>query len=84
MGDPVQLPTLVICAVYYIAQLNNKASVSNKYAWTCPPNSDSHVHGILQTRILEGLAMPTSRGPSRPRDWTQVSLIAGGSFTKKI
>lgn len=37
MGDPVQLPTLVICAVYYIAQLNNKASVSNKYVWTHPP-----------------------------------------------
>ena len=32
MGDSVQLPTLVICTVYYIAQLNDKASVSNKYA----------------------------------------------------
>ena len=32
---------------------------------------------ILQARILEQVAMPFSRGSSRPRDQTQVSLIAG-------
>ena len=48
------------------------------------PDSDSHVHGILQARILEGLAMPTCKGLSQPRDRTQVSLIAVGSFIKKI
>ena len=37
--------------------------------------------GILQVRILEWVAMPSSRGPSQPRDWTQVSHIAGGFFT---
>ena len=31
-----------------------------------PPGSS--VHGILQTRILEWVAMPLSRGASRPRD----------------
>ena len=36
--------------------------------------------GILQARILEWVAMPSSRGSSRPRDWTQVSHIAGGFF----
>ena len=35
------------------------------------------VHGILQARILEWVAMPSSRGSSRPRDRTQVSRIAG-------
>ena len=30
----------------------------------------SSVHGILQARILEWVAMPSSRGPSRPRDQT--------------
>ena len=38
------------------------------------------VHGILQARILEWVAMPSSRGSSRPRDQTQVfcnSCIAG-------
>ena len=37
--------------------------------------------GILQARILEWVAMPSSRGSSRPRDWTQVSHIAGIFFT---
>ena len=30
----------------------------------------SSVHGILQARILEGVAMPSSRGFSWPMDWT--------------
>ena len=30
----------------------------------------SSVHGILQTRILEWAAMPSSRGSSQPRDQT--------------
>ena len=37
--------------------------------------------GILQARILEWVAMPSSRGSSQPRDQTQVSHIAGGFFT---
>ena len=34
----------------------------------------------LQARILEWVAMPSSRGSSQPRDWTQVSSIAGEFF----
>ena len=37
----------------------------------------SSVHGILQARILECVAMPSSRGSSRPRDWTCVSCTVG-------
>ena len=33
------------------------------------------VHGILQARILEWVAVPFSRGSSQPRDWTQVPFI---------
>ena len=39
------------------------------------------VHGILQTRILEWVAFPSSRGSSQPRDRTHVSRIAGRFFT---
>ena len=46
----------------------------------CSPPGSS-VHRILQARILEWVAMPSSRGSSRPRDWTQVSCIAGRSIT---
>ena len=38
---------------------------------------DYTVHGILQARTLEWVAFPFSRGSSQPRDWTQVSRIAG-------
>ena len=44
----------------------------------------SSVHGILQARILEWVAMPSSRGSSQPRDKTRVSYIshiAGRVFT---
>ena len=37
--------------------------------------------GILQARIVEWVAIPSSRESSQPRDWTQVSLIAGRFFT---
>ena len=37
--------------------------------------------GILQARILEWVAMPSSRGSSWPRDPTQVSCTAGGIST---
>ena len=36
--------------------------------------------GILQARILEWVAISFSRGSSRPRDWTQVSRLAGRRF----
>ena len=39
-----------------------------------------HVHGISQERLLEGVAMPSSRGSSQPRDQTHVSCIAGVFF----
>ena len=65
--------------------------VSCIYHWKWKWKSLSHVqlfvipwtivHGILQARILEWVAVPFSRGSSQPRDQTQVSRIAGGFFT---
>ena len=46
----------------------------------CDP-MDYTAQGILQTRILEWVAIPFSRGSSQPRDWTQFSRIASGFFT---
>ena len=46
----------------------------------CSPLGSS-VHRILQARILEWVAMPSSRGSSQLRDRTQVSCIAGRFFT---
>ena len=37
--------------------------------------------GILQARVLEWVAMPSSRGSSQPKDQPQVSRVADGFFT---
>ena len=46
----------------------------------CSPPGSS-VHGALQGRTLEWVAMPSSRGSSRPRDRTLISCTAGGFCT---
>ena len=58
-------------------------------AWLCltlcrpmdysPPGSS--VHGILQARILEWIAIPFSKCSSGPRNQIQVSCIAGRFFS---
>ena len=53
----------------------------NPMDWGLPVSS---VHGILQARILERVAMPSSRGSFWPSDQihiSSVSSIAGGFFT---
>ena len=44
-----------------------------------PPGSS--VHGILQARTVEWVAMPSSRGSSQPRDQTRVSHLPALFFT---
>ena len=59
-----------------------------KVAQSCPTLCDpidcspqgSSVHGILQARILEWVAVPFSKGSSQPRDWIHVSHTAGRFF----
>ena len=64
-----------------------KVKVSVAQSWPtlfdpmdCSPPGSS-VHGILQARILEWVAIPFSRGSSWLRDRTCVSCIAGRFFT---
>ena len=45
----------------------------------CSPPGSS-VHGILQARILEWVAISFSRGSSQPKNRTQVSCIGGRRF----
>ena len=44
----------------------------------------SSVHGILQARILEWVAMPFSNGSSLPRDWTWVSALQADSLPSEL
>ena len=67
-----------ICAVCLISR--SCPTLGNPMDCSLPVYS---VHGqySVQARILEWVAMPSSRGSSQPRGWTQVSLIAGRFFT---
>ena len=57
-----------------------KVKVSQSCPALCDPK-DYTVHGILQARILEWVAIPFSRVSSQSRNQTGVSCIAGGFFT---
>ena len=56
------------------------AKLLQSYPILCDPMDcnlpDSSVHGSLQARILEWVAMPSSRGSSRPKDQIYVSYIS--------
>ena len=64
---------------------NPYISVQNRKQKLCGPMDcgppGSSVHGILQARTLEWVAISFSRGSSRPRDRTWVSCIASRLFT---
>ena len=57
-----------------------KVRVTQSCPTLCDP-MDYTLHGILQARILECVALPFSRGSSQPRDRTQVSYTVCGFFT---
>ena len=57
-----------------------KVKVAQSYL-TLRPHGLYTVQGILQASKRERVAIPFPRGSSQPRDWIQVSCIAGGIFT---
>ena len=61
-----------------------KSLVAQSCLTLCNPKDcslpGSSVHGILQARILEWVAISSSRGSSGTRDQTQVSCFAGRFF----
>ena len=56
-----------------------RTSDSLEIPWTVARQAP--VHWISSARILEWGIMPSSRGPFRLRNATQVSCLAGGFFT---
>ena len=61
-----------------------RSEVAKSCMTVCDPIDSSlpgtFIHGIFQARVLEWVAISFSRGSSLPRDWTQVSSIAGRRF----
>ena len=68
-------------AIYYLLWVSEVTQL-------CPTLRDpvdcslpgSSVHGILQARVVEWVAISFFRGSSWPRDWTWVSHIGGRHF----
>ena len=65
--------------LYYFQTLDFRSCPTLCYSMDCSP-PDSSVHGILQVRILEWVAIPFSRGSSWTKDQILVSCIAGRFF----
>ena len=61
-----------IVKMYFVIVAWSCLSLCNPMDCSSPGSS---VHGILQARILEWVAMPSSRESSWPRDWIRVSCI---------
>ena len=68
--------------LYILQKWKVKALVTQSCLTLCDPKDcslpGSSAHGILQSRILEWVSIPSSRGSSWPRDQTLASHIAGG------
>ena len=92
----IQVKIIINCDSFecklVVTQRRNKTSLSPQlpsHFWLfCDPMDcslpGSSVHGISQARILELVAISSSRGSSQPWDRTQVSYVswvAGGFFT---
>ena len=74
---------------YLVISFSKESESEREVAQLCPTLCDpmdcslsgSSVHGILQARILEWVAISFSRESSQPRDRTRVSCIAGRHFS---
>ena len=86
----LSLPLVTVLCILQISSGNPSSQLArvSEVAQLCPTLCDtldcsppgSSVHGMLQARILEWVAISFSRDSSQPRDRTQVSRIAGRLF----
>ena len=76
---PLRISLLCVC--WYICKLLYMCLHAESRPALCNPVDDSlpgsSVHGILQVRVLEWVAISYSRGSSQPWDRTCISCIAG-------
>ena len=80
--------TFLLCSVPHVGKGRREWvwEVKMKVTQSCTTlwdPMDYTVCVIIQARILEWVAVSFSRGFSQPRDWTQVSHIAGRFFTSR-
>ena len=67
-------PWALSCPFEYTACVSQSCPALCRPMDRSPPGSS--IHGILQARILEWVAMPSSRGSSQSSDQTHVSNVS--------
>ena len=83
LSSPHQNPDRNKITYHLLIQILNFLCVRSKSLQSCPTLCNpmdyslpgSSVHGILQSKILEWVDLPSSRGSFQPRDWTFISCI---------
>ena len=85
LSKTTQLSPTEIPGLEQLCEINVKSEVAQSCLtlWDLMDCSLPHspIHGIFQARLLEWVAISFSRGSSRPRDRTRVSLIVSRCFT---
>ena len=74
----MHMPESLCCAPEAITKFRGGFEIGYgnlEVSQSCPTLCNYTVHGILQARKLEWVAMPSSRGSSPPRGQTRVSCI---------
>ena len=79
-SKPQSIFILILTTCVYVCVLVTQSCLTLCNPVDCSPPGSS-VHGILQARMLEWVAVPFSTGSSQLWDQTQVSCIAGIFFT---
>ena len=74
----LQFLLVVALILYHVPSAQSCPTLWDPMDCSSPASS---VHGVSQARILQWVAISFFRGSSWSRAWTQVSCIAGGSFT---
>ena len=67
-------PTVILQTLTYCLVANSYLTILRLPVYCSPPGSS--VHGISQARILEWVAISSSRGSFGPRDRTHISCVA--------
>ena len=89
MTYPCVCVCVCVCACSHVScsvvsnplHLCNPMNCSQSSSITSQSVTEEAIHGILQARTREWVAISFFRGSSQPRHQTQVSCIAGGIFT---
>ena len=86
LGQPTQLALTCEKLSLELSSMH-ACSVTQSFSTLCDPMDcslpGSSVHGIFRTRMLEWVAMPSSRGSCQPRNWNHITCLQANSLASE-